>query len=253
MKQIIQAVLESGGFPSTEPLDSVMRIANSRELDTLPASEVCAYSWALASFGEWDRAEAVAHLITNDQNERGQALAILAQRLVEADLLDRADQVAKSIVIAPELTGALVEKATALIAIASRFAQAHQSDRAIQLLTQAELTTKQRVRADHLQASLLADIAQTWMSLGRLEEALKLWDEAVYIARESIRAYRTGGQPDVDSWKSLAIIAEDLFAIGENERAERAIALIDNDEWREKVLIKIRNRLKTRQIDGFNQ
>ncbi len=190
MKEMVGALLEAGGFPTDEPLASVQRITESHERIPPSAQDVCAYSWVLSSFGQWERAEAVARSITNDDDERGLALAILAQKLATAGLLDRAERVARLINDSPELTGVMVEKATALIAIASKFVQEGKPDRAMALLTAAELTAKQRQHADHLQASLLGEIAATWMTVGQSERAIKLWDAAVDVARESIQAYR---------------------------------------------------------------
>lgn len=243
IKQLVGAVLQAGGFSPDEPLDSIKVISDSYEGD-IPAFKIGALSSVLASFGEWDRAEAVARSIKNNDDERGSALAVLAQDLAAADLLDRAEAVARSITNSEELEGVMLEKATALIAIASKFANDAKPDRAGPLLDEAEVTIKHMKHPDNLLASLLGDLAETLTRAGQSERAIKLWDEAIEVAGESIRAYRAGGGPDVDSWKALAIIAGDLFAIGENERADRAMALIDNDDWRERMLAKIRDRLE---------
>lgn len=242
IKQVVGAVLQAGGFSPDEPLNSIKVISGSYEGE-VPAIDIGALSSVLAWFGEWDRAEAVARSIRDNDAEMGSALAIVAQRLAAADLLDRAEAVARSITNSEELEGVMLEKATALIAIASKFAKDAKPDRAAPLLDEAEVTIKHMKQPDHLLASLLGDLAETLTRVGQSERAIRLWDDAVEVARESIRACRAWGGPDVDSWKAVAIIAGDLFAIGENERAERAIALIDNDEWRERVVTKIRSRL----------
>lgn len=241
IKQKVGALLQAGGFSPDEPLDSTKVISDSYEGE-VPAIDIGALSSVFAWSGQWDRAEAVARSIRDNDDEMGSALAILAQRLAAEDLLDRAEAVARSITNSEELEGVMLEKATALIAIASKFAKQAKFERAGPLLDEAELTIKHMKHPDHLLVSLLGDLAETLTKVGQSGRAIRLWDEAIEVARESIRAYRAGGAPDVDSWKALAIIAGDLFAIDENERAERAIALIDNDEWRERVLTKIERR-----------
>ena len=109
------------------------------------------------------------------------------------------------------------------------------SDRAQILLHEAEQAIKHLCCANHLLVSLPGDLAQALYRIGSVQPALKFWDEAIEVAQESIRSYHEGGVPDVDTWKSLSIIAKDLSSIGQNERAERAVTLIDNDNWRERT------------------
>lgn len=235
----VDAVLRSGGFPSDEPLDSVRLISESTAHE-IPDYMLGTYSSVLANFGQWDRAEAVARKIHHNPNEMGVALAVIAQGMAAADLLDRAESVALSIPNSSAFTGAMVEKATAILAIASKHLAEGSSDRPEKLLAEAEKTVRCLSYANHLLVSLLGDLASALYRIGQVQPALKLWDESTAVAGESIRAYREGGAPDVDSWKSLSIIAEDLFSIGETARAERALALIDNDDWRERTLRRLK-------------
>lgn len=234
----VGALLQHGGFPPDEPLNSITPICDS--YNKPPDYQIAAYSSVLADFGEWDRAEAVARSIGNNYNEKGTALAILAQRLAAAGLLDRAESVALSVLNSSEFGGVMVEKATALLAIASKRAEKGNVERAQSLLEEAEQTIEHIKRADHLLVGLLGDLAGAFHKMAESDRALNLWDRATDIGMKSIRAYRAGGAPDVDSWKSLEIIAQDMFAIGETERAERAMALIDNDDWRERALKRLR-------------
>lgn len=238
IKNRVNALIKGGGFPADEPLDSLRLIWDSPR-EEIPDYQIGFYSSVLAQVGQWDRAEAVARLIRNNEDEKGTALALLAQRLAAADLLDRAESVALSIPNSPKTSGAMAEKATALLAVASKCIGEGKRDSVERLLNEADRTIKQLSYANNLLVSLLGDLAQALYKVGDADRALKSWDEAMEVAGNSIRSYRAGGAPDVDSWKALAIIAQDLFAIGENGRAERALALIDNDQWRERA----RNRM----------
>ncbi len=179
-------------------------------------------------------------IITDDENEKGEALASLAQKLVDAGFIDRAEAIARSIAIDTEKTGALVEKSYTFIKIASHLVKAGQSDRAERLLRDAEELLALRKHADHIKASLLDDIAYVWKDLNKRDECLRLWDEAIAVAKESIQAYRAGGVPDVDSWKALSSIASGLAEAGEDERVEIALQAIDNDDWRQRASERIR-------------
>jgi hypothetical protein len=77
IKALVGKLKEQGGFPDTEPFDSLVRITDSSTGHSPNAIDICAYSWVLATFGEWDRAEAVARSIQDDADEQGQALALL--------------------------------------------------------------------------------------------------------------------------------------------------------------------------------
>ncbi|HEY0764377.1 MAG TPA: hypothetical protein VGD61_18515 [Pyrinomonadaceae bacterium] len=238
MKLMIGAVIEAGGFPQAEPLDSIERIMEPPNHHPT-GLEISAYSMALASFSEWNRAEAVAHRITDNEDERGHALASLSQKLADAGFTERAENIARSIPIDSNLTDVLVEQAFAFTKIASRLVKSGQNDRAERLLRDAESLVTLRKRADHIKASLLDDIAHIWKEMNQRDEYLRLWDEAIAVAKESIKIYRAGGAPDVDSWKSLASIATGLAEAGEHERVELALQAIDNEAWRQRAADKI--------------
>lgn len=239
IKARVKAVLEAGGFPPNEPLDSVRVISGSSDGE-ITTRDRGSFASVLAWLGEWDRAEAVALSIENDPSETGLALAVLAQRLAAAELLERSEAVARSIPNSDDRSGYMVEKATALLAIASKFLDQNRAERALAVLDEAEVAIKQLQHADHLLASLLGDLASLYTRTGQVDKATMFWDEAIGTAQTSIQRFRAGGAPNVDSWKALAIIAEDLFSIGDNTRAERAMALIDNKEWRERAHARIR-------------
>lgn len=228
----VREVLERGGFSPDEPLDSVELISGSEAVSPV---EIGAYSSVLAFAGEWDRAEAVARSIQGDPGERGLALSILAQRLAAANLLERAEAVVRSIPNSGDQSGYMVEKATALLAIAAQFLAQNRAEHARAILDEAEVAIRQLKHADHLLVSLLGDLANLLTKSGQVDKANAVWDKAIETAQMSIQSYRAGGAPDVDTWKALAIIAEDLVSAGDGVRAERAIALIDNEEWRERA------------------
>ena len=239
MKLMIGDVIEAGGFSEDEPLDSIARIMDSPDHHPT-ALEISSYSTVLANFGEWNRAEAIARRITNDENEKGQALASLSQKLADAGLTERAENIARSIPIDGNLTSVLVEQAFAFTKIAAQLVKAGQVDRAERLLRDAEALVALRKHPDHIKASLLDDIAYIWKEMNQRDQYLRLWDEAIAVAKESIQAYRAGGAPDVDSWKSLSSIASGLAEAGEDERVELALQAIDNEAWRQRAAGRIR-------------
>lgn len=230
---MLKKLQNEGGFPPGEPYDSVKRINPGAA--PAPPYQVCSYAWALAAVGEWERAEAVARSI-DEEDERGQGLAILSQRLAEAGLLDKAEALALSIPADPQHSGALVEKVTALIQIAARRAQNGEAEKAAAVLHEAEAGIRLRVRADYLQSGLLDEMAQVWVKLGKPENASSLWEEAISVARNSIEAYHAGGVPDVDTSKVLAGIARHAAASGSYEQARKAAQIITDNSLRERVL-----------------
>lgn len=234
MRMIIGDVIAAGGFPEDEPFDSITRIMESTNHHPT-ALEISAYSTVLANFGEWNRAEAVARRITNDENEKGVALALLSQKLVDAGLTERAENIARSIPINSNLPGVLVEQASAFTKIAAKLVKSGQSGRAEKLLEAAEALVASLRHPDHIKASLLDDISYIWKEMNQRDKYLRLWDEAIAVAKESIQIYRAGGAPDVDSWKALSSIARGLAEAGEDDRVELALKAIDNEAWRQRA------------------
>jgi tetratricopeptide (TPR) repeat protein len=241
MKVMIGDVIEAGGFPEDEPLDSIARIMESPDHHPT-ALEISAYFTVLANFSEWNRAEAVARRIADHEDEKGQALASLSQKLADAGFTDRAEDVARSIPIDNNLTSVIVEQAFAFIKIAAQLVKGGHNDRAGRLLLDAEALVASRKPVDDIKASLLDDIAYTWKEINRPDQYLRLWDDAIAVAKESIRIYRAGGAPDVDSWKSLNSIAFGLSEAGEAEKARSALEAIDNEAWRQERIERMQKR-----------
>ena len=233
IKMKVQEVLERGGFSRDEPLDSIELISSSKAGPISPV-QIGAFSSVLSFAGEWDRAEAVARSIPEDPGERGLALSELAQRLAAADLLERAEAVVRSIPNSDDRSGYMVEKVTALLAIASKFLTQSNYEHARAVLDEAEIAIEHLQHPDHLLVSLLGDLANLLTKNGQVDRANIFWDKAIDTAQASIQSYRAGRAPDVDTWKALEIIADDLFPV-DVVRAERAIALIDNEAWRERA------------------
>ena len=103
----------------------------------------------------------------------------------------------------------------------------------------AEALVASLKRPDHIKASLLDDIAYIWKEMNQRDQYLRIWDEAIAVAKESIQIYRAGGAPDIDSWKSLSSIASGLAEAGEHERVELALQAIDNEAWRRRASDRI--------------
>src|SRR6266545_415871 len=109
MIEMLNELKNSGGFPSAESLDSLARIAGSKSINSIPANEVISYAWALADIGEGQRAEAVARLI-EDREEQEETLAEVAQRLASNGFLDKAGEIVFSIPIDAAHPSALTER-----------------------------------------------------------------------------------------------------------------------------------------------
>lgn len=153
------------------------------DLSALTATERCACSWELAQRGEWDHAERVAASITDDEDERGQALAILAVQLARAGVLDRAERTALQITADPTFFGAVHEKLVALVECASVHASRGQAADASRLLGHAlaDLPAFTAV-ADWEAADCLVDVAQVLGQLGEKGQAAQALERAAALA-----------------------------------------------------------------------
>jgi tetratricopeptide (TPR) repeat protein len=193
----------------------------------LTAAERCARSWELAKLGEWDQAERVADGITDDEDERGQALAVLAERLTRAGLLERAERTALRITADPNFFGALHEKLIALTECAAAHARCNQSADALRLVGHALADLPAFAAcADWEAADLLADIAAVLAQIDQRDEAAGALERAVELIPEA-------GQ---DRDKILARIAAQLAALSLLDRAREVAASITVPELRRRAL-----------------
>jgi lipopolysaccharide biosynthesis regulator YciM len=187
------------------------RIAQQTQAGTMRAADWCVYAFALSSAGEWERAEAVARSIRDDDDERGQALGVLAQDLAKAGLLERAEAIAYAIDNTREHSGALHEKVLALIEIASHWTRRHDAGRAWQLLVAAE-TAAQALPdpPDWVKPDCLAQIALLCAQIDELEAAAQVWNHAISLSR---------GCHDFGLQLSLQRIAEQLAKLDKGTQA----------------------------------
>jgi lipopolysaccharide biosynthesis regulator YciM len=191
------------------------RIAQQTQTGVVRDADWCMYAFALSGVGEWERAEAVARAI-HDDDERGQALGVLAQDLAKAGLAARAEVIADAIDNTREHTGALHEKVLALLAIASYWKRQGDAARAWQLLVAAE-TAAQALPdpPDWVKPDCLAQIALLCAQLDELEAAAQVWNYAISLSK---------GCSDFSLQLTLQRIAEQLATL---DRGTQATAFVE--------------------------
>jgi len=236
MRQMLLDLLSAGGFPPDEPLDSTARIGEASNGEPLKTYQIGSYASALASVGEWARAEAVARSIKDDEDEKGLALASIAQKLAAAGFLERAREIATAIRTDTLRSGAVVEKVVALSSIASGLASIGQNEPAAEVLKEAELAITQPDNLGYSQADCFLEMAEIWLRLGEKPKALSLWDQAAAVAQAGVAIHRSGGTTDVDSLKILRYIVLALVNVKEAPKARELAASIDIEPFRERLI-----------------
>ena len=159
----------------------------------LSASERCSYSWGLARLGEWDLAEEAARQI-DDEDERGQALACLAQSLAAAGFPERAQAVALAVTSDVTFFGAVHEKMVALTACAQSYLCKGLRDEGIRVpdIGLAAFPTFAQA-ADWEAPDWLVEVADTFYQLRETNRALVALETAaemvdrIHQDREKIR------------------------------------------------------------------
>lgn len=191
-------------------------------------------SWELARTGNWGEAERVARSITGDDDERGQALAVLAECLARAGHAERAESVAISISSDPEDYGSFHEKLIALGEVASVYAVAGRADdaRRVAETTIAETEAFSAV-ADWEVPDVLAEIAGVLGRIGDIGRAVEVLLQATGLASAAR-----------DSAPPLHAIALQYERLSRSGDADAVVALIRPPGLRERA---VRDLLRMRQ------
>ena len=148
------------------------------------ATDRCSYSWGLARLGEWDQAEAAARAIDDDEDERGQALGILSQRLAAAGLAERAERVALSVTSDITNFGAVQEKMIALIDCAQSYCSHGLPQDAVRVIETGLADFAAFADASDWQATdWLVDAADVYVKIGQPERALQLLETAAEMVQ----------------------------------------------------------------------
>jgi tetratricopeptide (TPR) repeat protein len=216
----LKTLRDSGG----PPLDPVRLMHEKLNTEFIPANELCSYSWALTQAGEWAWAEQIANSIQDNEDEKGQALAILAQRLAGRGIFDEAFRIVYLILNSPSQgSGALIEKVVAFTYIALGSLKNGDFKQVNKALVDAEKTLETLDYKSTTIAHLWCDVAEIWKQIGKRDEALRLWKIAVMTAYE-VYAYDIINQyPTADSRKALSGIIRSIAEIGEIEEAKEMI------------------------------
>jgi tetratricopeptide (TPR) repeat protein len=221
MVKMLKELKQSGGFSPHEPLDSIDRIAESGCLDFISAIEISAYATALAGVQEWDRAEAVARSIS-DEEEQENTLFEIAQSLARKNLFDRAEEL--TFTTEAHYPSSISEKIFTLNEIASCYLKNHQEEQAIIIVKKAEEALESYPERDFTRAWMIDEMAEIWDKLGQKEQALELWKEsAIILARLLKEARLGGGYCDYESLKRLLYVIHQFGRYKEYDLARQAI------------------------------
>lgn len=183
-------------------------VAQARERG-LKEYEICSVSWALSAASRWDEAELVAHCLT-DLEERNQALGLLAQYLVRAGEVSRAQQIADEISQRDH-----TERIEALIAIAQAHIDAGDNETARVVTSEAEYNARQRNALGYVRTEYMAHVGYLWLKLNDRNRAIQILSDAAEIAIKEVRKYPS----DIDTQKTVAYIGKGFVNAGEEERA----------------------------------
>ncbi|MBI4752174.1 MAG: hypothetical protein HY774_27115 [Acidobacteria bacterium] len=218
--KIVQDIMQAGGFPDEEPLDSIARIIPPGKTQ-IPNHLVCHYSWTLSRYQQWDRAEAVARSIQDDPDEQGQALAILASDLARAGLFDRARAIAISIPNLSNCPGAVSEKAAALVLLAKKL-RYHPLSEVQEIINEAQLALASIDRFGHVEINLLTELADVYFGKKERTRATELINLALEMSNQcNLGCQILGLTFDLEVVKSLEYIAMVLREHQEIEWAQK--------------------------------
>jgi hypothetical protein len=197
--------------------------------------ELLSKVYTLANESKWDEAEEVAKSIRDNEDEQGQALAGIAQKLCSSNLLDRAERIAYSIPNNPNNIGSLIEKAIALFCIAQSYITSNKQ-KSIKIIGDIE-SILLSIEFPHLTAAVyLNEIAKILHSIER-ERAIKIWIRSFEIAKTQYEQSILVNINDAEALKSLWAIASTLIKFDEPDLAKTLIKNVKN-EWLHKAIFE---------------
>jgi tetratricopeptide (TPR) repeat protein len=161
-----------------------------------------------------------------DEDDRDEALYNLAEYLIEAGALDRAEEIARSLQIW------IIEKTWLYGKIARQFASIGRRGDALRLLEEATPIARSE-GCEWQRAESLDRIAKVLVALGERAAGLCLLEEGIVIARIG------ENKNDLDASSVLTEIAEDLGLAGEFERADAVAQAIKNEYLRKRTLDRV--------------
>jgi hypothetical protein len=227
------------GFPKLKTKDEIAELIDKRELDKLRPYEIGSYSRQLAYNEQWDKAEEITELI-EDEDEKGQALAGIAQYLAKKGLIERAEQIVCAI---PSLigTGAFSEKIDALIELAKAFAKRNEIEKLKKVIELIENEIKPLGYSSY-KAEFINEIAIILEPFVGINNTLPYWEEAIKcIENETDSSNNSYNNPENNRF--LAYIADYLAKAGVMELAIKAANVIPNSRRREQVISTITRNL----------
>jgi tetratricopeptide (TPR) repeat protein len=190
------------------------------------ASTLRSWSQTATESGNLERAEAIAHSIT-DLSQQAPALEYLSATIAENGDLDHAENIAYTII-------QLKDRASTLASVARAAVEAGNLGRARLLAEKAESIARAAATDERRQTGELTSAARALAAAGRISQARLLAESAVEIAQSISQDSARTERSSALAWAALAVAA-----VGNLDMAEGIIRLISEDEFRASMLASV--------------
>jgi tetratricopeptide (TPR) repeat protein len=222
-------------------VQEALRIGDASSLRS--ALDLGQYAWELSRLRRWDEAEAAARRIEDDPEERGEALALLAQGLCEGGAFERAIAIVDQIPDDAGIPNAVAEKAIALVAIGKAVAAAGDYAEADKFFERAfaSIEALGDARSPWSEPETFLEWGRAYLSCDR-ERALGLWRRAAHRAEEL--------SGDIDCLKLLGEIGTEFARAGAIEEAEAIMSRHPLAIIRERLQAEIQRQQSDGDGDG---
>jgi tetratricopeptide (TPR) repeat protein len=197
-----------------EQRDRVQEALRTGDVSSLRSSrDLGAYAWELSRLGRWDEAESAARRIEDDPEERGEALALLAQGLAKRGACEHAIALVDQIPDDGDAPNAVAEKAIALVVIGKGVAAAGNWEEADKFFERAfvSLEALGDSRSPWSEPETFLEWGRAYLGSDR-EKALELWRRAAHRAEQL--------SSDIDCLKLLGEIGAEFARAGALADAE---------------------------------
>lgn len=220
----------------TEKLNALVKFIRFN-INAFSESELGLISCELANIKEWEFSIELAYLIKN-KNIRGITLSHLSSTLIEANSLDKAEQLINSISTEKDYIDAFISKITAMIELTKALVFRRQVKQAKEILDNIEKHIRefQETHFYDTCAEFFNDIAKVWIKLNQEDKAVQLWHEAIQSANQSFNQALKEGIPLFQTHETYQHIAASIAKTGKFTFAREMVKSMKDELGQQQAL-----------------
>ncbi len=192
---------------------------------------------------QWQLAEEIILLVSEEKERKAQTLALLAEKLSIEGFPKEAERILALLPSNLDLDSKL-SKIDALISIVAFYINNERCEEALKVLIPLDKELLNMDRSHREQAEIIANVGELWNCLTRPQKATYLWKKAIAIANKEYDEYKDISRMCYEIRQSYKSIFLSILRTGRVNLAKKLIKLITDQEGKEQVLETIHKFMK---------